>query len=389
MTLRSIKELKNLKGKKVLLRTGFDVPLSESGQIDNDFRIRAGLPTIKYLIKKEATIIILNHLGRPKGKVVNELSNKKISQRLSKLLNKKVVQINDLVSQETEEKISKFISGEIVMLENVRFHRGEAKNNYRHARKLARYGNIYVNDAFSNSHRQETSMVAITRYLPAYSGLLLEKEVNNLNKIFLGKTHPRVAIIGGAKLKTKVGVIKSLLNQTDYLLLGGAVANNVLKDMNYEVGLSKVDKTQLKLASNILINKLKLPVDVVVARSFSPEAKNQIKAVGRIVKKDIILDLGPDTITLYSEIIKKAKLIIWNGPLGYFEVSKYKKSSQEIAKAISQTKAFSIVGGGETIEMIQGLKLLDKFNFISTGGGAMLEFLEGKTLPGIKPLIKK
>lgn len=387
MRLRTIKEIKNLKGKKVVLRVDFNVPL-KNGKVEDDFRIKAGLPTIKYLLSKGASIIILNHLGRPEGKVVPKLSNKPVSQRLSKLLNKKVVQLNEVVGSKVKGVAGQLKQGQIIMLENVRFHPREELNYQPLAKSWASLADLYVNDAFAVSHRQASSVSAIMKYLPSYAGLLLEKEVENLNKVLDNKLKPKVAIIGGAKIETKVKVIKNLLDKMNSILLGGAVANNVLKQMNYEVGLSLVNKTQLKIAKSILYNKLKYPLDVVVAKSRKRGVKSQIKAVGKIEKDDIILDIGPDTVKLYSEYIKRSKLVVWNGPMGYFEIPKYKKSSQEIAKNIIKTKAYSIVGGGETVELIKDLKLIKKFSFVSTGGGAMLEFLEGKVLPGIRQLLK-
>lgn len=388
MKLKSIKNVKNLKGKKVLLRVDFNVPF-KNGKIIDDFRIKSGVPTIRYLLKEGASVIILNHLGRPKGKVVMELSNKPVAQKLSKLLKKKVVFINEVIGDRVKKVVKKLSVRQILMLENVRFHPREEKNCKKLARSLASYGDLFVNDAFAVAHRQSSTVAAIAKCLPAYSGLLLEAEIENLSQVLESKVRPKIAIIGGAKLETKVKVIKNLLNKMDYVLIGGAIANNVLKQMNYEVGLSLVDGTKLDVTGSFLNNKLKIPVDVVVANSFSAKAKNKTKAVGVVGKKDIILDIGPDTVDLYSKIIKKSKLIVWNGPLGYFEVAKYKKASREVAKAIVSSKNKSIIGGGETVQLIEDLRLKNRFSFVSTAGGAMLEFLEGKVLPGIKPLIKK
>jgi len=380
MKLKTIKSIKNLKGKKVLLRVDFNLPLDKRGRILDDTRIKLTLPTIKYLYQKGATIIILTHLGRPGGKVVTKLSTKVISQRLAKLLKKKVTHLKDLNINSSDR---------ILMLENIRFQPREKMNCKRLSKKLAKLADIYVNDAFAVSHRAHSSISAITDYLPSSAGFQLEKEIDNLNKVLKAKTKPKVAIIGGVKLETKVKVIKNLLAKMDYVLLGGAVANNVLKAMDYEVGSSLVDDSQLKVAENIINNKLRLPVDAVVAKKIVASAKSKTMAVGQLSKKEIILDLGPDTINLYCEIIKSAKLIVWNGPLGYFEIAKYKKASKAVAFAVAASKSFSIIGGGETVQMIGELGLKNKFDFVSTGGGAMLEFLEGKILPGIKPLIKK
>ena len=361
----------------------------KNGKILDDFRIKSGLPTITYLLKNGASVIILNHLGRPKGKVVPELSNKPVSQRLSKLLKKKVIQLGDVVSQKNSEAIENLSSGQIAMLENIRFHEREEINCRRLAKQWSALADLYINDAFAVSHRQASSVVAITEYLPSYAGLLLESEIVNLSKVLESKTKPKVAIIGGAKLDTKIKVIKNLLKKMDYVLLGGAVANNILMAMDYEIGKSLVDASQLKIAYSILRNKLRIPIDVVVADKIAASAKSETKAVGQVSENDIILDLGPATMKLFAEIINSAKLVVWNGPLGYFEIAKYKKSSEQLAKSIVKSKAESIIGGGETVKLVEDLKLKDKFSFVSTGGGAMLEFLEGKILPGIKPLIKK
>jgi len=387
MKLKSIQSIKNLKNKKVLLRVDFNVPF-KNGRIKDDFRIKAGLPTIKFLLSKGASIIILNHLGRPKGQVVAELSNKPIAARLSKLINRPVIQASGVIGPVVTQLTQKLSAGQILMLENVRFNDQEEKNGRKFAKNLAGLGNWYVNDAFAVCHRLGSSVSAITEYLPSAAGFLLEQEISNLSKVLESPLRPKVAIIGGAKLETKVKVLKNLLAKMDYVLMGGAIANNILKAMNYDVGQSLVDDSQLKLARQILNNKLRVPIDVVVAGQVSATAKPQIKAVGLIKKHEIILDLGPETAQLYLEIIKSAKLVVWNGPLGYFEIPKYKKSSEQVARGIASLKLFSVIGGGETVQMIKGLGLEKKFSFVSTGGGAMLEFLEGKMLPGIKPLIK-
>ena len=386
MKLKTIKSAK-LKNKKVLLRVDCNVPL-KSGKIADDTRIKSVLPTIKYLLNKNCPVIILNHLGRPKA-MEPALSNQAVASRLSKLLNKKVDFVNEVSGEKAKKAADELKLGQILMLENTRFDPREKENSNSLAKDWSEMADLFVNDGFAVSHRAEASVTAIANYLPSYAGLLLESEVINLLKVFQSKARPKIAIIGGAKLETKVKVIKNLLKKMDYVLLGGAIANNVLKAMDYEVGSSLVDDSQLKVAESIISNKLRLPVDAVVAQKISPSSKSTVKAVGQVGKKDIILDIGPDSIGLYSEIIKSAKLIVWNGPLGYFEIARYKKSSQRVAKAVASSKAFSLVGGGETVQLINSLGLADQFGFVSTGGGAMLEFLEGRQLPGLKPLMKK
>lgn len=388
MKIKSIKEIKNLKGKNILVRVDCNVPLNDKGQIVEDYKIKSSLPTIRHLLIKGANVILLSHLGRPDGKVDKRFSNQVVAKRISKLLEKKVTLLDELVSEKNIETVKNLGFRQIVMLENVRFSPAEKKNDQAFAKNLAKLGDYYVNDAFAVSHRAEASVSAITRYLPSYAGLLLEKEIKYLSKVLLSKVKPKVAIIGGAKIETKVPVIKNMIKKMDYVLIGGAIANTILKAMDYEVGLSKIDDHHLKTATQIIHPKLLIPIDVVVAKDFSSKAKAQVKAVGQIGAKDVILDLGPDTIKLYSDIIKDAKLVVWNGPLGYFGVNRYKKASQAIARAIINCKDDSIIGGGETVQLAKELGLKKKFDFVSTGGGAMLEFLEGKVLAGIKPLLK-
>ncbi|MBU1131592.1 phosphoglycerate kinase [Patescibacteria group bacterium] len=388
MKIRSIKSTKDLKGKKVLLRVDFNVPLKK-GKIIDDFRIKSGLPTIKYLLNKGAAVIILNHLGRPKGKVTAELSNKPVSQRLSKLLKKKVIQLDEVVGAKSSKTVKSLKLGQIVMLENVRFHHREEKNCKRLARTLASYADLFVNDAFAVCHRKASSVSAITEYLPSYAGLLLESEIENLSKVLESKVKPKVAIIGGAKLETKVKVITNLLKKMDYVLVGGAIANNFFKAKGYEVGKSLVDDEYVPVAKKLLKNKLIIPEDVAVAKKISAKSKSIVKPANQVNQSEIILDIGPKSVKKFTTIIKKSKMVVWNGPLGYFEIAKFKKASSQIAKAIAGSKTESIIGGGETVQLIEGLGLKNKFSFVSTGGGAMLEFLEGKMLPGIRPLVKR
>lgn len=395
MKLKTIKEIKNFKNKKVLLRVDFNVPV-KNGRVLEDFRIKSGLPTIKYLTEHGAAVIILNHLGRPQGKFVAALSNKPIAQKLSKLLKQPVKFINKVAGSQVQSAVDNLASGEVVMLENVRFHPGEEKNDQTLAKEWSKCAEIFVNDAFAVSHRAASSTSAIAAYLPSFAGLLLETEVNHLSRILESKVRPKIAIIGGAKLDTKIAVIKNLLTKMDKVLLGGAIANNFLKAKGLEVGKSLVDDALLGAAKKMLGNKLILPVDVIVADEISPSAKPVAKTIDRINQTDIILDLGPQTVQLYFESIKKSKLIVWNGPLGYFELPQFKKASSLIAKAVSLSKAESVIGGGETIQLIQNSKLKTcpegkrgiQNSYLSTGGGAMLEFLSGKILPGIKPLIR-
>ncbi|MFA6305080.1 MAG: phosphoglycerate kinase [Patescibacteria group bacterium] len=387
MKLKILADYKKFKGQTALLRVDFNVPL-KNGKIADDTRIKAALPTINYLLAKGTKIVLMTHLGRPDGKVVSELSTKVIAVHLSKLLKQPVVHFPDIPVPDMLKRI--FNNGKInlVMLENLRFRDFEDKNDPGFARQLSRLGGVYVNDAFAFCHRPTASMVAITRFLPSFAGLQLQTEVENLNKVLESKLKPSLAIIGGVKLETKVKVIKNLIKKMDFILVGGAIANNFISSQGNQVGLSKIDAKELPTAKFLLNKKLIVPCDVVLAPSLEASAKSLIKDSDKIGKQEMILDLGPKTVEQFIDLVKNAKLIVWNGPLGYFEVKKYQSASRAIAKAISRSKAYSVVGGGETGQLLEELKLVKKFSFVSTAGGAMLEFLEGKVLPGIKPLIK-
>ena len=350
MKLKSVKQIKNLKDKRVLVRCDFDVPL-EKGRVVDDSRLRACLPTIEYLLKKKAKIILIGHAGRPSGKVVKDLSLLPIKKRLEKLLGQKIDFVKD--------------SGKnILMLENLRFTAGEERNNKKFAKDLANLADIYINEAWANSHRAHSSISAIQRYLPSYAGLHLEKEIKNLSGSL---SKPLILIIGGAKIETKLPVIKKFFNQADYILVGGAVANNFLKALGLDVGQSLVNNKYLKMAKKIYNPKIILPIDV-------------------IQKNGKILDIGPKTIKLFRAKIKLAKTIIWNGPMGKFEDEQYASGTDAIAKTILKSKAKIIIGGGDT-EAALGNRKIPANIFVSSGGGAMLEFLANKKLPGLKKLI--
>ncbi|MDP2586727.1 MAG: phosphoglycerate kinase [Candidatus Komeilibacteria bacterium] len=388
MKLKKLEDIKDIKGKTALVRVDFNVPLKK-GKIADDTRIKAVLPTLNYLLSAGTKIVILTHLGRPDGKVMPELATKILADRLGKLLKKNVIYLPDLPAPDMLKRIVAQPGYSVVMLENIRFWPGEEKNDKKFAKQLAQLGDVYVNDAFSVSHRAHASVEGITHFIKAYAGLTFSNEVENLVKILESNAKPKVAIVGGAKLETKVKVIKNLLKKMDWILVGGAIANNFIKVLGHEVGQSKIDDKELKTAKSLLNKKLVVPVDVAVGSSLDKSSTYAIKQVSAVGKKDLILDLGPATVKQYITLIKQAKLVVWNGPLGYFENKKFKKASQEIAKAISQSKVYSVVGGGETGQLLEQLKLTKKFSFVSLSGGAMLEFLEGKILPGVKPLIKK
>lgn len=381
--LKTINEVK-ISNKRVLVRVDLNVPIINS-KIADDTRIRAILPTLKYLVKNKAKVILISHLGDPKGKKDIRYSLKPVAKYL------KIKFLDDCLGENNEVIIAKMKPGEIVLLENLRFYAGEEENSDDFAKKLANLADIYINEAFSVSHRNHASLVAITKFLPSSAGFLMEGEVEALDKIFKNPKHPLIAIIGGAKISTKIKVIKNLLKKVDYLLVGGALANNFFKAQGNEVGKSLIEEKMLEEAKNLLKEeKLILPVDVKTD-------KGRNKTVKEVDKDENILDIGEKTIELFSKLIKKAKMIIWNGPLGLFEKNDFKKGTEKIAKNIlANRQAKVIIGGGETIASLkiknQSANWRTKIKnnvFISTGGGAMLKFLEGGTLPGIKPLIKK
>ncbi len=352
----------DFENKKVLLRADFNVSLGDDGEVDGkeDWRLKASLPTIKYLLDKKARIILMTHLGRPNGKFVKELKTDPIAKRLEELFNQPVKKVDGYEVKEMKD--------EIILLENLRFNPGEEENSTQFAKELSGLGEIYVNNAFGVSHRSHASIVGLPNLLPNCAGLLLEKEIKALSKVLEQSEHPLVVVIGGAKISTKIKVIKSFLNKADHILLGGALANTVLKAKGIDVKKSVVEDGMLGEAKEIMSNpKIHLPVDWVES-------------------EQMILDIGEKTIKEFKEIISSAKTIIFNGPMGLFEKKQFQSGSEEITRAIVESEGFSLVGGGDTIVLLENLGLLDKINHVSTGGGAMLEFLSGKKLPGIEIL---
>ncbi|MBI4146406.1 phosphoglycerate kinase [Candidatus Woesearchaeota archaeon] len=378
--MRSIKEVK-VGGKTVLLRVDFNVPLRQ-GKVANDERIRAALPTINWLRKNKAKVVILSHLGRPEGKVVEEYRLKPVAEHLQKILKQPVHYALDCIGSEVEDTAKSLHECDIMLLENVRFYQEEEQNNENFAQKLASIANIYCNDAFGVSHRAHASVHAITHYLPSYAGFLLQKEINSLETLLKQPKRPYIAILGGAKVSDKIGVIQALLKKVDALLIGGAMMFTFFKALGHEVGKSKVEEEKTTLAKELLKSKkIILPTDIMV------KTPNGIKNVpaGAIPKNSIGLDIGKETQAIYAEILTTAKTLFWNGPLGLCEQKPFDKGTTTIAKAIPK-KAFSVVGGGDTVSIIEKLKLDKKFSHVSTGGGASLEYVEGKKLPGIDAL---
>jgi len=398
MKLKTLKEIKNLKGKKVLLRVDFNVPLKKVGGkiiVADDTRIVAAVPTINYLLAAGAKVILISHLGDPGGKTKADLSLKPIGAALTKILRMQGVAPTDWVGKKALEKIEAMANGELILLENLRFHPGEEKNDPKFAEGLASLADIYVNDAFATAHRAHASTAGVTKFLPSYAGFLMEKEINVLGGLLLNPKKPFIAMIGGAKISTKIGVIANLLKKVGQLLLGGALVNNFFKAAGYGIGSSVFEVRELKTAKKLLANKkIVLPVDFVVGDFKGKKAwviKVPAKKAELCKKPYAMLDVGPETIRKYAQIIRKAQTIVWNGPMGYFEIPKYSHGSTALGQLVaarSKGKVFGVVGGGETIAAIEKTGMAGYIDHISTGGGAMLEFLEGKVLPGIKPLIK-
>jgi len=390
----SVKDLKNIKGKRVLVRVDFNVPLSKDGKtVEDDTRIKASLPTIKLLVDAGARVLLASHLGRPKGRDPKQ-SLAPCAARLGELMGKKVVMAPDCVGPETEKLAKALKDGEILMLENVRFHAEEEKNDPAFSKQLAALAEIYVNDAFGSAHRAHSSTEGVTKFLrPSVAGLLLQKEIESFDKVLGSPARPFVAVLGGAKVSDKIGVIENLLGKVDALLVGGAMAYTFLKARGEPVGKSKTEDDKLELARSLLEKakarkvRLVLPVDHVVADDFKAEAKTQ--TVEKIPDGWMALDIGPKTVTAFADEIKKAKTVVWNGPLGVFEMASFAKGTLEIAKAIAASGAVSVVGGGDSVSAVNQSGLAAKFTHISTGGGASLELLEGKVLPGIAALTDK
>ena len=379
----------NFEGKRVLVRCDFNVPLSQGGEILDDFRIRQTIPTIEYLIKNGAKVILMSHLGDPQENQKSKFSLKPVALRLEKLLKKRVKFLEDCLSQKVEKEMGKMKEREVVLLENLRFHKEEKENDEKFAQRIAALGEIFINDAFGVSHRNQASVVGLPKYLPSGAGILLEKEIKVLSRVLEKPLHPLVAIIGGVKIETKIKVIEKFLQIADHLLLGSKIAETILMAKEILVGRKFPEEEILERIKKIdLTNpKLHLPTDGMMALASLNEKYSRIGAVGTLRKEEEIFDIGPETIRMFFEIIKTAKMIIWNGPPGYFEKPPFDTGTKKIAEAICRNySAFKIAGGGETDSFLHQSGLREKFDHVSTGGGAMLEFLSGKKLPGIEAL---
>lgn len=382
----------NLKGKRVFIRADFNVPLDENLQITDDKRIRSTLPTINYAIDEGAKVILASHLGRPKGRINLNLSLAPVGKRLQRLLDKDVVFADNCIGPQAENLVSKMKEGDVLLLENLRFHLEEEQNDEGFAKALASLADCYVNDAFGAAHRAHASIVGIPKFLPAAAGLLLKKEIEYLKGAVLNPVRPFAAILGGAKVSGKIGVLENLVNKVDKVIIGGGMAFTFIKSMGYEIGDSLLEPEMLELAKNLrekLISsniKFYLPVDCVVAQSLDPGAETKIVTTQEIPRGWRAMDIGPASVRLFSEALQNAKTIIWNGPMGVFEVDAYSRGTYAIAHAVADAYALTIAGGGDTDLAVHKAGVSDYITFISTGGGASLQLLEGKELPGIAAL---
>ena len=387
---KSLKDLQ-VQGKNVIVRCDFNVPMDDNRNITDDRRITSSLPTIKYLIENGAKVILMSHLGRPKGEPNPKFSLEPVAKRLSELLEKQVVFAKDdnVVSDNVKDIVSKMKDGDVVLLENTRFRKEEEKNEENFAKELASLGDIYVNDAFGTCHRAHASNVGISSELPSAVGYLVEKEITVMGKALENPERPFVAILGGAKVSDKIGVIENLLNKVDTILIGGGMAYTFLKAQGYEIGTSILEADKLDLANDLLKKaeeknvKLLLPVDIVVAKEFKNQTEFKTVKFDNMPADMMGMDMGEETIKLFSEEIKNAKTIVWNGPMGVFEMENFKKGTEAIGRAMADSNAITIVAGVDSASAVEKAGLGGKMTHISTGGGASLEFLEGKELPGI------
>ncbi len=379
-------------GKRVLVRVDFNVPLDENKNITDDTRIRAALPTIQYLVKNKAKVILMSHLGRPKGQMNPKYSLAPVAKRLSELLGQDVIMAQDVIGESAKQAVANMKDGQVVLLENVRFHKEEEKNDPEFAKVLAQLGDIYVNDAFGTAHRAHASTEGVARHLPAVAGYLIQKELEIMGKALENPERPFVAILGGAKVSDKIGVIENLIDKVDVLLIGGGMAYTFLKAMGYEIGNSLLEEDKIDLAKDLMDKakakgvKLLLPVDNVVAQEFKADAAHKIVDSQNIEPGWQGLDIGPKTREMFGQEIKKAKTVVWNGPMGVFEMPAFAEGTKAIAKYVSECGGTTIIGGGDSAAAVEQLGFADKMTHISTGGGASLEFLEGKVLPGVAAL---
>jgi phosphoglycerate kinase len=395
LSIVTIKDI-DVTGKRVLVRVDFNVPLNPiNNSIMDDSRIRATFPTIKYLVEHGAKTILCSHMGRPKGKVVENLKMAPVAQRLADLIALPVKTAPDCIGPEVVNKIKELKNGEILLLENLRFHPEEEANDPNFAKSLAELADIYVNDAFGAAHRAHASTVGITKFLPSYCGLLMQKELNSLGKLLTAPDHPFAALLGGAKVSDKVGVIRNILDKIDILLTGGSMAANFLSARGYNVGLSRIETDKQDLVKELIKlcssnNKdLILPIDAVVSRDLKQPVQLKTLKIDKIPDDVYIVDIGPETISVFTQQLKSCKTVFWNGPMGIYEIPEFANGTKKLVEIVANLDATTIIGGGSTAEIVEEMKLTDKMTHVSTGGGASLEFLEGKTLPGVEALLNK
>jgi phosphoglycerate kinase len=385
----------DLSGKRVIMRVDFNVPMDKEGNITDDTRIRAALESINYILAQNTRLILMSHLGRPDGQVKEGLRLAPVAKRLSELLGKEVIVTRDCVGEEVKKIISGMQTGDIVLLENLRFHKEEEANDPAFAKALAEYADIYVNDAFGTAHRAHASTEGVAHYLPAVAGFLMEKEINFLGKLLYQPEEPYIAVIGGAKVSTKIGVLEKLLEKVNVLIIGGGMCYTFLKSKGFEIGKSLVETEKVGFAFDLLKKaeekgvKVMLPLDHLVADRVEEDAKTKIVETNAIPPDMIGVDIGPKTIRAYKKAIKGGKTVLWNGPMGVFEIDKFAKGTVKIAEALASCRGTTVVGGGDSVAAVNKIGIADKLDHVSTGGGASLEFLEGRELPGIKALMDK
>ncbi len=381
-----------VKGKRVLMRVDFNVPLDESLQITDDTRIRAALESIRYCTERGARLILMSHLGRPKGKVTDKERLRPVAQRLGSLMGKPVKMAPDTIGPEVEKLVSEMKDGDILLLENTRFHAEEEANDAEFSQKLASLGEVFVNDAFGAAHRAHASTEGVAHYLPAAAGFLLQREIENLSRLLEAPEEPFIAVLGGAKVSDKIGVIENLLAKVQSVIIGGAMAYTFKRALGIGVGGSRVEEDKIDLAKDILDKAsaervdFLLPSDHVIAREIDAPAESKVVSDGEIPADWMALDIGPQTVKAYCEAVSKGKTIFWNGPMGVFEVKPFDKGTRAVGEAIAKAKAMKVAGGGDTVAALAVFGLTSRMTHVSTGGGASLEMLEGKTLPGIAAL---
>ncbi len=395
MFLKKTMDDVNVKGKRVFVRVDFNVPM-EDGKITDETRIRAAIPTIEALVNKGAKVILASHLGRPKGEVKEEMRLTAVGERLSELMNKPVKKLDESIGEVVEAAVAEMQDGDIVLLENVRFHKGEEKNDEELAKAFARLADVYVNDAFGAAHRAHASTEGIAKHVEAaVAGYLMQKELDVLGKALSQPERPFTAIIGGAKVKDKIGVIENLLDKVDHLIIGGGLSYTFTKAQGYDIGKSLLEEDKIELAKSFIEKakekgvELHMPIDAVVANEFSKDAETKVVDIDAIPSDWMGLDIGPKTAEKYADIIKNSKLIIWNGPMGVFEMDKFANGTEKVAQAMAETQGYTVIGGGDSAAAVEKFDVADKMDHISTGGGASLELMEGKALPGIIALNDK